>query len=202
MRGAHRGFPHFTFLQLAVAQQRVNARLRLLDLQAHRHAERDGETLPQRAGRSFHPRHVEHVRMALEFAVQLAQRKRLALVAEAVLRTDRVKRGGGMALGQHEAVAVRIVHRVGPEIQFRAEEACQNVRAGHRAPRMAGTGMIDRRDRMLAHEGRRCGDVVHQIRRQRLERLLALYRRAPVERYCLCHVPPQAARRARAIRSL
>ena len=47
--------------------------------------------------------------MALEGAVELAQRERRLGVAEAVMRADRIERRRGMALGQHEAVAMRIV---------------------------------------------------------------------------------------------
>src|SRR6185295_324124 len=42
MRRAHRGFPHFALLQLAIAQHDVHARRTLLELQSHRHPKRDG----------------------------------------------------------------------------------------------------------------------------------------------------------------
>ncbi len=59
-----------------------------------------------------------------------------------------------MALGQNEPVAIGIVHAGGPEIEFGAVETSQNIGTGQRAARMAGAGVIDRGDRVLAHEAR------------------------------------------------
>ncbi len=66
--------------------------------------------------------------MALEFAVQLAQRQRLATVAETVIGADGIECRRAMPLRQHKAVAQRIVHTVRPQIQFRAIKTGQNIR--------------------------------------------------------------------------
>src|SRR5580692_674123 len=47
MHRAHRALPHFTFLQFAVAEQRVNARWTRLHFKAQRHADADGKALAQ-----------------------------------------------------------------------------------------------------------------------------------------------------------
>src|SRR5665213_2225038 len=103
------------------------------------------------------------MRVALEGAVQLAQPQRLLGVAETVMRTDGVERWRGVALGEDEAVATRIVDRVRPEVQLGAEQAGEQIGARHRAAGMAGTSMIDRRDGMLAHEGSRGGELDFEI---------------------------------------
>ena len=93
-----------------------------------------------------------------------------------------------MALGQHEAVAMRIVLIVGPQIELGAEQAGQNIGRRHRAARMAGAGMIDRRDRMLAREGGRLGHLpcktVKRMSGGRVGRLIAK------DRLCQSHICP------------
>jgi len=86
MGGAHRSFPHFAFLQFTVAQKCVDARGILLQLQAHRHAQRHGKSLAKRARAGFDPGQVEDMRMALEWASELAQIESGARVAKAVTR--------------------------------------------------------------------------------------------------------------------
>ena len=96
----------------------------------------------------------------------LRKRERRLLVAEAVMRADGVERRRGMAFGQHEAVARRIVDCRRPDIQLRAEQTGQNVGAGQRAARMAGAGVIDGGDDVLANEARGGRDLALQIRRR------------------------------------
>ncbi len=112
------------------------------------------------------------MRMALERAVQLAQIERRLGVTESVMRPCGVECGRRVSLGKDEAVAFGVVYRVRPEIQLGAEQAGQDVGAGQRAARMARARMIDRGDRVPAHEGGRLRELVFQVLRRGARRFL------------------------------
>jgi hypothetical protein len=67
------------------------------------------------------------MRMALERASEFAQIESRARIAETVMGGNGIKRGRTMAFGQHEAVAIGIADGVGPEIEFGAEQAGQEI---------------------------------------------------------------------------
>jgi len=70
-----------------------------------------------------------------------------------------------MALGQHEAVALRIVDRRRPNVQLGAEQARHDIRAGQRSAGMAGGGAIDRGNQMPPGKARSFGNLDFDIRR-------------------------------------
>ena len=105
------------FHHAAVAQEDVGAmvhdgmagavELGRQQLFGQRHADRVADALAQRAGGGFHPRGQVHLRMPRGLAVQLAEVAQLAhrqVVAAQV--QQRIQQHRGVAVGQHETVAV------------------------------------------------------------------------------------------------
>ena len=174
MRGAHRRLPHLAFLHFAVAQQRIDARRAVLELQAQRHADGDRETLAERAGAGFGPRQVDDMRMALERAAQLAQRQRRRRRRRS--RTGRPPRRARAPHGPCDSTKrsrAGSADGVGPHIHLGAVEAGKNVGARQRAARMARARVIDGGDGKLADGARRLGEAARSAascRRARVSR--------------------------------
>ena len=125
--------------------------------------------------------------MALERAVQLAQReRRLARRRSRNSAPAAYSAGAAWPLDSTKRSRAGSSTVRGPDIQFRAIEAGQQIGAGQRAAGMAGAGMKDRGDGMAADEARRLGQLCVQASgsacgrggRHRLElRVMVLLRR-------------------------
>ena len=90
------------------------------------------------------------------------------------MRADGVERRRGVALGQHEAVAMRIVDGVRPEIQLRADRGRREDRR-RTARRRDGPSLRDRsrRSHACARRPRPLPKLLFEILRRRLRRLFA-----------------------------
>ena len=78
--------------------------------------------------------------MALQDAVELAELVELFPAEEAALAQGAVKSGGGMSLGEHKPVAVRILVVLGVDVHHVEIERHHRFRAGQRSARMARAG--------------------------------------------------------------
>ena len=103
--GRHGRFPGRALVQLAVGQEVVDERLRLLALERQAHAHGDAEPVAERAAGDFHAGrvggHARHRQAAVVGAVGL----HLVLGDDAGLDQGGVERDGVVADGQQEAVA-------------------------------------------------------------------------------------------------
>src|SRR2546423_7415313 len=102
----HGRFPHLALLDLAVAEDAVDARGRARELGAERQPERDREALPERAGGRLDAGQRDTVGMALERRAELAQRDQRVFGEVAGLRHHAIERRHGVALSEHDAVAL------------------------------------------------------------------------------------------------
>src|ERR687891_587901 len=162
----HRGLPHLALLELAVAENAVDTRRRSGHPQAQRHAAGDRQPLAERARRRLDPRQGNPVGVALERAAELAQRDELLLGEVAASGHDGVERGDGVALGEHDAVAIGPVGSPGIVSQAAEGDRHQQIDHRQRAAGMAGAGVGqhandlhaaragDRVELHLRHQGR------------------------------------------------
>ena len=147
VRGAHGRFPNFAFLQLAIAQHRVNARGIAFEPKTQRHAERHGESLSKRACAGFDPRQVPDMGMTLKGASQFAQAERFSDGAKGEMRARSIERRCGVSFRQHEAVACGVVALARPNIQFRTVKRREKIGCGKTPAGMTRARMIDRCNR-------------------------------------------------------
>ncbi len=140
MSRGHARFPNDAFLQFAVAQHGVHVAGVAGVLRAQRHADRNGRALTQRAGGSVHAGALFLVGVALQNIVQLPEALKLLLVEEALFAQHGVQRRGGVALGQHQTVAGRVVRVLGIHLHQIIIQGDQNLRGGQGAAGMARTG--------------------------------------------------------------
>ena len=89
--------------------------------------------------------------MALEHRAELAQVRKLLLGEEAVFRQHAVERGRGVALAEHEAVAVRVMRVLRLDVHHIAIECDEDFHGGERSARMAGAGLGQHADDVPAH---------------------------------------------------
>ncbi len=144
------------FLQAAVADERVGVVVDQPGAEAgvqiglrDRHAERVGDALPQRAGRHFDAARRIELRMTFavrtEFAEGLDLVERDLLIAGQVQQREQQHRS--VAVGQHEAVAVR-PGRIGRiELHVPGEERRGDLRHAERNALVPLGGAHDRVDR-------------------------------------------------------
>src|SRR6185369_10808334 len=143
LRRRHRGLPHLTFLDLAVAEDAVDARLHVGELLAERQSERDREPLAERPGGGLGTRQRRPIRMTLERRAELAQREQLLLREVAGSRHHGVERGDRVPLREHDAVALRPVRALGIELE---------------PPEVHGREDVDHRERAAGVPGARVGE--------------------------------------------
>jgi hypothetical protein len=115
--GEHRSLPHGALLELAVAQQaedsggggRGGVRRtdgRAVEPKREREAVGEREALPQRAGRDLHAGQLARVRVPLQARSEGAERRELLTRQVAGLCQRSVEDRSGVALREHEAVAL------------------------------------------------------------------------------------------------
>ena len=89
--------------------------------------------------------------MALQDAVELAEVGEFVAADKAQLRQDRVIAGGGVALAQHEAVAVGVLGILGINAHVVVEYAGHQLHHGQGAAGMAAARVGDHGDDVTAH---------------------------------------------------
>ena len=109
----HGALPDLPLLDLAVAEDAVHARVLGGELEAERHAERDGQALTERARCCLDAGEHHPVRMALQRAAELPEGDDAVHGEEAGLGHAEVLGGHAVSLGQDEAVAVLPVRTPG-----------------------------------------------------------------------------------------
>src|SRR6266850_4434314 len=138
LRRRHRGFPDLALLDLPVAEHAIDAGRRAAQLEPERQAERDREALAQRAGGGLDARQRGPVGMALERRAELAQRDELFLGKVAGLGQHGIERRDGVALGEHDPIALGPVRPLGIVPQAAEVERGEDVDHRERAARMPG----------------------------------------------------------------
>src|SRR5216117_354581 len=136
LRRRHRRLPHLPLLDLAVAEDAVDARRSGAELEPERHAERDRQALAERARRRLDAGQGGPVGMALEPRAELAERDELGFVEVARPRHDRVERGDGVALGEDDAVPIGPVGALRVVAQPTEVERREDIDHRERAARM------------------------------------------------------------------
>jgi len=136
--GEHSRLPDLALGQLAVAQQGVYVRVFAQELGALGHAGGGGQTLAQGAGGHIHAGDGVHVGVALQGGVDVAQGGQRIHGEIAPVGQRGIQAGGGVALGENEAVPLLPagVLRVDPHL-FEIEVG-EHVGGGQAAAGMAG----------------------------------------------------------------
>ena len=107
--GKHRGLPHRAFVVFAVGEKREDTKALALDTSRQRHAAAERQPVAERAGGGLDARQQVCRRMFGEPPAILAKGVELFEREVAFHGERRVQRRGGVALGQDEAVAQRIL---------------------------------------------------------------------------------------------
>ena len=136
---------------------------------AQRHAAGGRHALTQTAGGHIHARSLIHVGVALQVAADLAQGLEVFHREEPALGQRGVKCRSRMALGQHEAVAVRFFRLLGVDIHIHEVEIRQHLGDVQTAARMAALGAVSSLDHAHA-------DVTGVLGKGKL--------------FCICHDGP------------
>ena len=106
MGGQHGRFPVLALLQLPVPQQAEDAGQAAVQLGGQGHAVGDAQSLAQRTGGDLHARGLHPAGVSLQVGAQLAQGQQVVHREVPGLGQSGVVRRSGVALGQHELVAV------------------------------------------------------------------------------------------------
>ena len=134
----HGGFPHLALFRFAIAQQGVDPIVFPVHLAGQSHAHGGGNSLAQRARAHVHSGGALHIGMALQMAVELAQRPEVLPREIPLVRQNGIQRGAGMALTEHEAVPFFPARVGGVHLHYIIIERHQHLHARQRAARMAG----------------------------------------------------------------
>ena len=153
--GGHGGFPDQTLLAFAVTQQNVGHIVLMVLLGRQGHTQADGQTVSQRAGAHVQAWYFVFVRVTLEDGMVLTQRVQKRLVKEAALCQCGVQRRAGMSFGKNKAVAVGPVGVGRVNVHNMEIERRNKIRGRKRTTRMAGLGMVDHLQDVVA-EDRSC----------------------------------------------
>ena len=144
--GKHERLPALALFHLAIAKDGVDIDRLFADLCAQSHAAGGGHTLTQTAGGHIHARRLIHVGVALQVAADLAQGLEVFHREEPALGQRSVERRGGVALGQHQTVAVRLFRSLGVNIHIHEIEVRQHLGDVQTAARMAALGAVSSLD--------------------------------------------------------
>ena len=144
--GKHERLPALALFHLAIAKDGVDIDRLFADLCAQSHAAGGGHTLTQTAGGHIHARRLIHVGVALQVAADLAQGLEVFHREEPALGQRSVERRSGVALGQHQTVAVRLFRSLGVNIHIHEIEVRQHLGDVQTAARMAALGAVSSLD--------------------------------------------------------
>ena len=137
--GRHRGLPHRSLTGLAVTEQAHHAVRLPAAAGAQRHAHRDRQTVPEGAGRALHAGQLHLARVHAVRAVELTVGVDDPLVGEEPADRHRdVHAHRGVALAQHEAVALGIAQVGRIDVQTVLEQRREDVRCGQIAADVHG----------------------------------------------------------------
>src|SRR5579864_1628448 len=148
----HGRLPHLPLVKLAVAGQAVGAERAAVDPGAERHPHRHRQPVPERAGAEVDPGDLAHVRVVAERAVQAGVVVEQLPIEEPNVGEHGVEADRGVALAEHEPVAVRPVRLLGSVVQLGVVEGGEQLGGGEGAGVVAGAGDPCEPDRFEAHE--------------------------------------------------
>ena len=139
----HSSFPNLTLFNLAIAEQRVNTVIFVINLAGKRHACRSGNALTERAGAHIDARGTLHIRVTLQHSADVAEFFQLIHREIAALCQCSVKTRCAVAFGKDKTVSVRILRVLRVNVQFFEIEIGENIRSGKGTARMAGFGVVN-----------------------------------------------------------
>ena len=142
--GGHGRFPHGALIELAIAGDGIYARTAAADTKRQRHAQRRGKTHPQRPGGQLNARQLAGARMPLQPGAELTQRIHFSQGKEAFFRQNAVQHRGGVALGEHHAVAVGVLPVVGRDIGALKIQHGQDFAYGQRSAGVPRAHLVQR----------------------------------------------------------
>ena len=169
MGGEHESLPALALFHLTVTEDGVDIDGLAAVLCAQSHAAGGRHALTQTAGGHIHARSLIHVGVALQVAADLAQGLEVFHREEPALGQRGVKCRSRMALGQHEAVAVRFFRLLGVDVHIHEVEIRQHLGDVQTAARMAALGAVSSLDHAHA-------DVTGVLGKGKL--------------FCICHDGP------------
>ena len=146
VRSKHKGFPALALFHLAVTQDGVDIDGLTGVLGTQCHAAGGAHALTQTAGGHIHARHTVHVGVALQVAADLAQGLEVLHREEPTLSQRGVQRRSRMALGEHQAVAVRVLGILRIHLHLYEIEVRQHLGDIQAAARMAALGAVSALD--------------------------------------------------------
>src|SRR5437016_509722 len=106
LAGTERRFPHRTFVDLTVAHDDEHAAVALLHSRRKRHADTNGKTVPQRAGRSFDARNLAALRMTAKYPVDPAEPVEFFGGEETFVDKESVERETSVPLAQDAPISL------------------------------------------------------------------------------------------------
>ena len=138
MASGHRGLPHLALLELAVAEQHVDAVARAVDPSGEGQPVGERQALAERAGGAFEAGRLAHVGVALEAGAELLEGEELVGGEHAVHGQAHVLGGHGVAFAQHHAIAVGVAGLAGHVVHLVEVEHGEQLDDGERAAEVVG----------------------------------------------------------------
>jgi hypothetical protein len=163
------GFPHGAFGGLAVAHQAVDPCRIAFPFQSQRHARRDRQPLPQRAGGDGMPCEAWR-RMPLQIALEFAQRVQMLHGECARFCPCRIEQRRRMPFGEHDPIVARVLGlgRIGAQpVKKERRHQIGSRKAGGGMPRARFGGGSNRMD---AQQVRLCSQRFSQLCLRRAHR--------------------------------
>ena len=141
--GGHGGLPDLALGHLAIAQDRIDPVVLSVHLTRQGHTHGGGEPLTQRTGGHVNTGDMDHIGMAGEMPLDRAEKLQLFSREVALQGQDGIEGGRTVALGEHEAVPVRIVGVLRVHLHLVKIEHRQNVHHRESPADMAGGRSMD-----------------------------------------------------------
>jgi hypothetical protein len=162
--GGHHRLPVAALLQFAVADEHVRAAPGDVELGRQGMAHGDGQAVAQRSGVGLDAADLRAVGVAVERRQGLEEGGQFLDRQEAEGGERGVEDAGDVALGQDEAVAVRVVDGVRGDVEHRPVQGGENVHCGQIAADVPRVGVVHQLQILDPDLPRRLGDVLHLVR--------------------------------------
>ncbi len=114
----HGSFPDLALFELAVAEERIDAVIFLIDSGCKCHAARCRNSLSEGTRTHIESWEILHGRMSLQAGAELAEGLKLFLREVPFLCHNGIKRRAGMSLGKDEAITVRVLRVLRIDMHF------------------------------------------------------------------------------------
>ena len=141
--GGHKGFPHLTLGNLAVAQHSIDTIILVAQLTGQRHTDGGRDSLTQRAGGHIDTGNVLHFHVARHMTVDAAEHLQLFHGEEAAQCQRGIDGGRAVTLTHDEAVTLGITGVGGIDLHLVEIKSGQNIQTAQRTTGMAGGGLVD-----------------------------------------------------------